>query len=276
MAVNNVERTCETCNKTYYLPKHRAETSKYCSQDCYRIAKSKKRADISAQRFGRLTAIKKVEPLPHQSTKYIYWLCQCDCGNETTVRVSELKYKRGVRSCGCLQRDKTTTNYTGKRFGMLVAIEPTDRRKYKGAIVWEFKCDCGNYCYKALNQILHDNPNCGCITKEKYRNNGYKSIESLNSGCVYDTNVKNLFPGKIRKHNTSGYPGVYWAKHANLWRANICFRRKRYNLGYFKNKEDAIKVRKHAESMLFEQFLEWYEQEIKNKRASQNNKSDTH
>lgn len=264
MTINKAELTCETCNKPHFVPKYRAETAKYCSQDCYRKAKAESQVDLAGQRFGKLTTIKKVEPLPNQSKKYIYWLCQCDCGNETTVRESGLKYKRGVRSCGCLQREKVTKDIQGKRFGKLTTIKPTDNRKYKGQIIWECVCDCGNSCERTAQQ-LDDDSDCGCTTYEKQKVNGLKAIVSLNSECVYDTNVKNLCPGKIRKHNTSGYPGVYWAKHANLWRATIWFKKKTYNLGYFKNNEDAISARKQAEGMLFKPFLEWFEQQ-KNQR----------
>lgn len=34
-------------------------------------------------------------------------------------------------------------NYTGLRFGKLVAIEPTDQSAWN-SIVWRFRCDCGN------------------------------------------------------------------------------------------------------------------------------------
>ena len=50
------------------------------------------------QRFGRLTVLKQVE-----SHKHGYrWLCQCDCGNLTTVRGINLR-SSNTRSCGCLK-----------------------------------------------------------------------------------------------------------------------------------------------------------------------------
>lgn len=36
-------------------------------------------------------------------------------------------------------------------------------------------------------------------------------------------------------------------------------------LGMFKNKEDAVKVRKKVEGVLFGEFLEYYEPELKDK-----------
>lgn len=52
--------------------------------------------DITGQRFGRLTAIKKV--------KVASWLCKCDCGNEVIVPYSNLA-NGTQKSCGCWRRE---------------------------------------------------------------------------------------------------------------------------------------------------------------------------
>lgn len=48
-------------------------------------------ADITGQRFGSLTA--------RQRTPAGQWICDCDCGNETTVRIGDLN-RGGAKSCG--------------------------------------------------------------------------------------------------------------------------------------------------------------------------------
>jgi len=58
---------------------------------------SRKYEDLSGNRFGKLVVLNRVAEI----TKRVTWLCQCDCGNTTTVGSSALK--RGVtKSCGCL------------------------------------------------------------------------------------------------------------------------------------------------------------------------------
>lgn len=52
---------------------------------------------------------------------------------------------------------------------------------------------------------------------------------------------------KISNNNTSRIQGVSWNKGSNKWQAGIMINQKAYNLGTFKNKEDAIKARKEAE-----------------------------
>jgi hypothetical protein len=58
--------------------------------------------DITGQRFGRLTAVSREKRI----SKRTFWLCRCDCGRETVVERSNLKF--GVtKSCGCLYADRT-------------------------------------------------------------------------------------------------------------------------------------------------------------------------
>lgn len=62
-----------------------------------------KKIDITGERYGRLTVL-KLEP----SKKYLsMWRCRCDCGNEITAYLGNLR--RGTtQSCGCLQRERTS------------------------------------------------------------------------------------------------------------------------------------------------------------------------
>ena len=57
--------------------------------------------NLTDQRFGRLIAIKDVGL--HPGGKHRLWLCQCDCGNTTTVK-TELLRNQHVKSCGCISR----------------------------------------------------------------------------------------------------------------------------------------------------------------------------
>lgn len=59
--------------------------------------------DITGTRFGRLTVVNRIENQGRQTR----WLCQCDCGAETKVTVSNLG--RSVTSCGCAHREELAT-----------------------------------------------------------------------------------------------------------------------------------------------------------------------
>lgn len=54
--------------------------------------------NISGERFGYLTAIEISGKYRRESV----WLCKCDCGKETHVKISNLK-NRNTMSCGCKQ-----------------------------------------------------------------------------------------------------------------------------------------------------------------------------
>jgi hypothetical protein len=56
--------------------------------------------DLTGQRFGRLTVIKKHGINKHRQ---VQWLCQCDCGNLCTPLGMCLR-KNNTRSCGCLAK----------------------------------------------------------------------------------------------------------------------------------------------------------------------------
>jgi hypothetical protein len=58
--------------------------------------------DITGQRFGRLTALKRIGARPPYKS---IWLCRCDCdGKEIEVPLQHLRggEKSRTRSCGCL------------------------------------------------------------------------------------------------------------------------------------------------------------------------------
>lgn len=56
--------------------------------------------DLTGQRFGRLTVVKKSDERSHGSVK---WVCKCDCGN-TKVVVGRSLRKGYTKSCGCIPR----------------------------------------------------------------------------------------------------------------------------------------------------------------------------
>ncbi len=57
----------------------------------------------------------------------------------------------------------------------------------------------------------------------------------------------NMRNAKLPSTNKSGVIGVYWNSAVGKWRANIKINYKCIHLGYYTNKDDAIKARKAAE-----------------------------
>ena len=73
------------------------------------------------------------------------WRCRCDCGRITEVYQSNLTSGR-TKSCGCLgeRLRRQHVDLTGRRFGKVVALAPTDKR-LNGSVVWHCVCDCGTH-----------------------------------------------------------------------------------------------------------------------------------
>lgn len=211
-----------------------------------------RRQDITGQRFGRLTAIE----FCHYNEKHQdCWRFQCDCGEEVVIPSANVKWGN-TRSCGCLEveriRNMHREDLTGQRFGYLVALQPTDKRDAGGSIVWECACDCGNHTYYSVSRLRQGSAqSCGCLSRES-RTNSYNSRKD----AVEDTNISSLIGSKRpRKNNTSGCTGVCQEKQRGMWLAYIDFQKKRYFLGAFADREQAIEERKKAEQRLHDPYI---------------------
>lgn len=125
--------------------------------------KRKFRIDLVGKRYGRLVVIKRGEYY-EKGTSY-YWICQCDCGNTTSVGTSQLRFGN-TNSCGCFLKENRgwrKKDLTGQRFGKLVAIKTIGKRKGSGSYIWECLCDCGNKTYRTLLELRRSKiVSCGC------------------------------------------------------------------------------------------------------------------
>ena len=103
-------------------------------------------------------------PTNDKRSGYTVWHCKCDCGGEIFLDTRYLQ--RGtITDCGCITKVKPgQRDLTGQRFGRLVCIEPTEKRSYRGTVVWRCRCDCGNECFAPSKQLLSGyKRSCGCL-----------------------------------------------------------------------------------------------------------------
>lgn len=170
--------------------------------------------DLTGQRFGRLTANKRIKD--ENSGKY-KWLCSCDCGGVKLASTSHLRAGT-VKSCGCSTvediKKKLTIDLTGQQFGKLTVVEKDTGKKTKGTY-WIVKCECGNIKSVTGSYLRKWNPtSCGCEPKFKYtegqllqslrdfvERNGYPTNVTkdfrLKNGLPDMTNYKNAFGGGL-------------------------------------------------------------------------------
>ncbi len=303
------------CGKEFFTEAGKIRSGKVQSCGCLRNIKRIK--DISGQKYGKLTAIRRLD---EKSGTSFLWLCRCDCGNEIKVSVGNLTSGQ-VISCGCAKTEagkRSIKDISGQRFGKLIVIEPTEKRADGGSVVWKCHCDCGNdtevswsrlrkgkvrSCGCLSNPPLKDyigkrfgrltvigyagklNPNstehywtcrCDCGNEANVGQNELQNGDTVSCGCyqiermleslrlIDNTSVTILeHSKKPRANNKSGYPGVFQEK-SGKWIAYISFKKKRYWLGRFDDKEDAIRARQRGEE-IHDDFLEWYYTEYERK-----------
>ena len=68
-----------------------------------------KKIDLTGQPFGRLIVIREYG---RAKDGQVTWLCRCECGGEVVVKAGNLR-SGNTQSCGCLQRERTTTHGCG-------------------------------------------------------------------------------------------------------------------------------------------------------------------
>lgn len=206
--------------------------------------------ELTGERFGRLTVIEKTE---ERQAGYAVWRCRCDCGNEKTVTAKELKAGR-VKSCGCLAHSRKTNmvDLTGRRFGRLTVMNPTQKRDKRGSVFWHCRCDCGNELDATEAGLVHGNyQSCGCLKAENQKNIGSR-LYRIDGTCV-----EILEKRKHRKDNKSGFRGVCRLKNGK-YRVDIGFQGWRFYIGCFDTYEEAVKTRLEAEHLMHDGFIEAY------------------
>jgi len=71
---------------------------------CYR--REKRRRDLTGERFGRLTVLRRIDGKEGKSKR---WECRCDCGNICICMQANL-LSGTTRSCGCLREEQRKVN----------------------------------------------------------------------------------------------------------------------------------------------------------------------
>lgn len=237
----------------------------------------KVKEDLTGQVFGWLTVLKQTEDRVTPSEKHLpMWLCQCSCGSEPKI-ISGHSLRSGTTvSCGCKKRE----------FARMLGLNSKEENVYdlsgdyavgytlKGEEYWVDKEDVkllSKYCwyyndrgYLVTNDSEHktiiylhrlvmnvlDSNECDVDHKNHPPRHEHK-IDNRKSNLELVTRSENIMNSHIRTNNTSGITGVNWNKDTQKWRARITINYKEINLGFFDNKEDAIKARKDAEIKYF-------------------------
>lgn len=227
------------------------------------------RDDLTGQKFGKLTVIEQAEDYVVPSGQHFTrWKCRCECGNISYPITSSLKSGK-TQSCGCLGLEKRTSarkryneyyiidnyvvfnTYNGESF--LIDYEDLDKVKEH---CW---CNDGrgyfvshiNRKRVSLHRLIMDCPKGKVVDHIHGSESRY---DNRKSNLRIVTASQNAMNKKIPSNNSSGTVGVYWEEKCNKWRARIFAYGDKIDLGYYTNKDDAIKARREGEDKYFGEY----------------------
>lgn len=224
--------------------------------------------DLTGQKFGKLTVVKRVEDyISPKRKRQIQWLCKCDCGNEIVVNGNSLK-KGYTKSCGCIvkelitQRNKKYNTYDlSGDYGIGYTL--------KGKEFWFDKEDYNlikDYCWRIDKDGFVVATIAGTKGKSIYLHriilpdSVYVDHKEHNRFDNRKEKLRKVTPSQngmnksLRKNNTSGVSGVHFDNRINKWIARIQVDNKRIALGRFDIFKDAVKARKKAEEKYFGEY----------------------
>lgn len=199
--------------------------------------------------IGKVYNNLKVDKLTGKYNSYNRRLYECTCllcGKKRLATKQNLQ-KNEIKDCG---NHWAYNDIRDRQFEKLKVKYVTDKKSNTKSRckIWHCKCECGKECDVRYDDLVSGNvQSCGCLHSEKIKG----LYVDGTAPCKLDGN-------KIRSTNTSGTTGVWFDKSRGKWSAEIMFKKKKYFLGRYDKKEDAIAIRKAAEKEIFGGFLEWY------------------
>lgn len=208
---------------------------------------------LVGRRFGMLVAVCPTEERSKGGA--VVWECKCDCGNTVFVASNNLLAGNSM-SCGCSHRG-IRVDLSGRRFGNLTAVRAMPRQQgNRGATMWECRCDCGAVVVVASDKLTSGiRTSCGCLSRERRFGFGIGGPSGLRD-MADGTSVTYIKSHTVPRNNTTGFRGVSF--YGGKYHAYICFKGKQYRLGVYKKIEDAVEVRKKAETVLFDETVDFY------------------
>lgn len=226
--------------------------------------------DLTGQKFGRLTVIKRAENHRTPSGSIAaQWLCMCDCGNPNPVIVTTSNLRRNnTMSCGCYQKKiasqankKHNVYDLSGEYGIGYLSNTNEQFYFDKCDYDKIKDYCwlsdGNYIIARkgdknvrLSRVIMGVANTNDSVLVDHKNHNTYDNRKCNLRIV-DTQ-KNAMNKRLLDSNTSGITGVRFENEK--WVAYIKVDYQKIWLGAFDNFEDAVKARKDAEEKYFGEY----------------------
>lgn len=199
------------------------------------------------------------------------WLCECNCKLHNKIIVTQGHLKSGhTLSCGCLQKTRASlankesniiidkddycvgfTSNTGAEFYFDLIDKPLVEKYCWG----EFVQKDGYHVLRAyIPEMKKMMKMAHILGFKKYDHIDRNPLNNRRNNFRICSNSQNAQNRSKGKNNTSGVTGVCWNKTHQLWVVRVSSNGKQICIGYFLNKEDAIKARLLAEVEYYGEF----------------------
>lgn len=238
------------CGTRRYVNEHNLISGKSVSCGCISRENGKKRIrDLTGQRFGSLT----VEGQAPNKNGRVAWSCLCDCGKRCVVTGHDL-VSGHTASCGDRIHvvGKHICDLTGRQFGRLAVLSPTEERDYKGSVMWNCRCTCEKELLVSQDALVNGKKqSCGCLKRDIGR--------QLHSRLHFEgeTCVEFLQRRKVRCDSGTCVRGVNETKN-HKYVSYIGFKGAKYNLGRYEELSEAASVRFEAQEAVHEAYVRAY------------------
>lgn len=202
-------------------------------------------------RFARLTVLFEVEPRTCGKQRQRAFACRCDCGNETQVKL--LNLRQGVtKSCGCIKKgEKPTTppslvsgaTWIPLTHGKWVLVDETDLglvRSWRwtlstdGYAVSKMMVD-GKYRNIKMHRFLLGDALAGGLHTDHINGN---RLDNRRSNLRPASRSQNQANRETRRRNR--FKGVQ--KNGPSWSARVTFKGKHHYVGRIATEIEAAKV----------------------------------
>lgn len=213
------------CGKERYV--HRSTLLSQSIQDCG--CHSFVWDNYIGKKYGRLTVLRVYSEGVGKNTT-TYCVCKCDCGNETTVNLQNLK--RGAsQSCGCIKRFDFE-QFKKKKFEQFDVVSLINKKK-KTVLC---KCNCGNFFTCFAYDLTSKKPikNCGhCGKQIAYPIKAFRERKHTRIEQIYWNMIQRCYNKNNPNYKNYGGRGI---KICDEWRSSIhCFQDWAFSHGYNEN-----------------------------------------
>lgn len=127
------------------------------------------RLDLTGNIYGELIVTEMLYGYKYNNKNpRTYCRCCSQDGNEVIVRADALQ-SGATKSMKGAGKTGKPADISGMKFGLLTAIEPTEKRAANGSIIWLCQCDCGNFTEVSVGQLMRGHTmSCGCRHQSKW------------------------------------------------------------------------------------------------------------